>query len=176
MILEDHHVHAVRELRLRRFRQLDLEHLVRDRHLAFLHDAFGRRRLGLRRRRLRGGGCEAQSAGGQRARKPTLNRDQCRPPLPGAEALGDVITTTRFSGVRYCFATRMTSFAFSFAARSYTVLISPGSPYIRVSSASIDARESDRVSEPTNCRREPLRDFSISQSAIGPAFRRSISA
>ena len=45
MVFEDHQVQAIRQIRLLRLRQLDPQHLVGDRRLAFQHHPLGRRRL-----------------------------------------------------------------------------------------------------------------------------------
>ncbi len=50
VIFEHHQVQPVRQVGFNRFRQLDLQDLVRDRHFALLDDALRGRRLHLRRR------------------------------------------------------------------------------------------------------------------------------
>ena len=129
MILEHHQVHAVGEVGLLRPRQLHLQHLVRDGRLALDDDTLRRLRR-LLRRRLVVGACAESAASGTAAtaRRARSALGHYRPPFwPPAAGAGFVITTVRFSGTRYFFATRCTSAAVTLIARSARVLMSPGS-------------------------------------------------
>ena len=110
MILDNDEVNAVREVRLLRLGQLDLQDFLVDRRLALQDRArlLGRVALLAHRRSL--GGEHAAERNGEDGGTQALH---CAPPLAGAAA-GMVITTERFSLVKYFLATRCTSAAVTF--------------------------------------------------------------
>ena len=97
-------------------------------------------------------------------------------PCGAAAAFGIVMTTERFSLVRYFFATRCTSAAVTFRIWSVRVLIRLGLLKNIAYSPSWMARLSVLVTCAAWLRRALLCAFSISQSAIGPFFTFSISS
>src|SRR5262249_46322022 len=135
VILENHQVQAVGQIRFHRLRQRDFQDLVRDRDLALTNDTLCRGFL-----LLGGDDHRRQNTKDTKDTKQSLYV-RCppifvsfvsfvfphrAPPPPGA-AFGVVVMTLRFSFVKYCFATRWTSAAVSLVSRSQRLLICPGS-------------------------------------------------
>ena len=135
MVFEHHQMKTVRQVGLHGLGQLDLQNVIRDRDLALLDDALCRRRVVRRRPAPRPASARPDSADAS----PSADaEDDAKIDQIGvhvhhglssvaAAGFGRVMTTLRFSGVRYCLATRCTSAAVTFASRSHRVLICPGS-------------------------------------------------
>ena len=150
MILDHDEVDAVREIRLLRLRQLDLQHLLVDRRLALQDRARLLGRVALRRRR-RQPGRRARAPSAQTATM-AIDGASLRTSLRPAAAFGIVITTERFSLVRYFFATRCTSAAVTFLSLSARVLIRLGLSKNSAYSPSWMARCSVLVTAAACCR------------------------